>query len=185
MKLICGLGNPGNKYKFTRHNAGFLLLDWIGEKENLTFSKNKKFNAMAYKGRYLNFDAIFVKPLTYMNLSGESLLSSLSFYKLKSEDLVLVHDDVDIPFETVKIKSGGGTAGHRGLKSIVSKIGNSFTRLRIGVGRPPGHMDTSDYVLQSFSDAEIEKLPEILDRAYEGVNLLLRFGPEEAMNKFN
>jgi PTH1 family peptidyl-tRNA hydrolase len=185
LKLICGLGNPGNKYKYTRHNVGFLLLDLVSDDEGFSFSKDKKFKGQSYKGKLEGEDTLFMKPETFMNLSGDSILPSVSFFKLKVEDVIVIHDDVDLPFGTVKVKLGGGTAGHNGLKHIVSRIGNNFIRIRLGVGRPTPPLETADYVLQNFSREEVSALPEILDRANTSLRLIMTKGVKEAMNEVN
>jgi peptidyl-tRNA hydrolase, PTH1 family len=185
MKVICGLGNPGNHYKYTRHNIGFLALDYIADKEDFEFEQDKNFNSLIFKKKYLSLDILFIKPKTYMNLSGDSILSLFSFYKLKPEDLIVIHDDVDIPFGLVRVKVGGGTAGHNGLKSIVSKIGNNFLRIRLGIDRPPPLFDTADYVLQKFTAEEVSKLPDILEKGRGALNTILTSGANAAMSDFN
>lgn len=184
MNLVCGLGNPGNTYKYTRHNIGFLFLDDLAIDEGFSFKKEKKFNAFSCKGVFLGAEVLFLKPQTYMNLSGESIQPACTFYKIKPEDLIVIHDDVDLPFGNIKIKLGGGTAGHNGLKSIVSKIGNNFIRIRVGIGKS-SVLDTSDYVLQKFSREEIEEVPGILARVHDALKMILEDDIKKAMNEFN
>ena len=185
MRVICGLGNPGNQYKYTRHNIGFLLLDYIADLENFEFQGNKSFNALVYKKKYSAIETLFLKPQTYMNLSGNSILSAFSFFKLKPEDLIVIHDDVDLPFGSIRVKAGGGTAGHKGLKSIISKIGNDFLRIRVGIDKPLPPIDTADYVLQNFTVEEIHKLPDILEKSKNALFSIFSSGVDCTMRDFN
>lgn len=181
--LIVFLGNPGNEYTKTRHNAGFMLADLFEEKERLLW--NGKF-----KGEWVKHDVggdshYFLKPQTFMNKSGQSVQAAASFFKIKPEDIVVVYDDIETDFGVVTVKKGGGLAGHNGLKSIKSSIGSQeFLRLKIGVGRP-SRGDVSSHVLGKFTDDENIVLPLILDKALEALYTILEKGEKEAVSDFN
>lgn len=162
MKLIIGLGNPGKKYKNTRHNFGFTAVDFLREKFDApNFKLNKKCNAEVSK----TDEIIFAKPQTFMNNSGEAAAKLLSFFKLSPDGLVVIHDDLDLDFKKIKTGAGRGSAGHNGAQSIISRLGtNNFNRIRLGVGRPPEHIPPEDYVLQDFSPEESKQLPDILKK---------------------
>ncbi len=186
MILICGLGNPGNKYKYTRHNVGFLLLDFIADEERFAFQKEKRFKGLGFKGKLNKEDAFYLMPETFMNLSGDSVLPVVSFFKLHPQNVIVIHDDVDLPFGTIKLKMGGGSGGHNGLKSIQSKIGNNFVRIRIGIGRPKNpHMDTADYVLQPFSREEMTEIPDLLYKSIDMIKYFVEHGLEKSMNQYH
>ena len=156
-KLLAGLGNPGPKYVWTRHNAGFMVLDRLAHHAGVTISKN------AFSGMYADTTCWgerihLLKPQTFMNLSGRSVLSALHYHKLTIEDLIVIHDDLDIPFGQIKLKKGGGHGGHNGLRSLMQELGSGeFSRIRVGIDRS-GHGDTADYVLSPFSKPEMAKL---------------------------
>lgn len=156
MKLIVGLGNPGKEYKNNRHNAGFILIDLLAEKLGLSWKFERKFNAEICK----NEEFVLVKPQTFMNDSGLSVSKAIKFFKIDLDNLVVVHDDVDLPFGETKFKKGSGTAGHHGVADIIEKLGNiDFWRFRVGVGRPENSkFDVHGYVLGDFSDEELSML---------------------------
>ena len=185
MKLIVGLGNPGVKYEFTRHNIGFLILDKVAEKLNTDISKDKfkgKFNKKSYNGE----EVVLLKPLTYMNLSGESVLPALKFFKIEVKDILVIHDELDIAFGKMKFKKGGGFAGHNGLKSIGANLSKQeFNRLRVGIGRPIGPQPVYDYVLQKFSNDDIAELDDLIDKSANAVIYYLENNILEAMNQFH
>lgn len=172
MKLIVGLGNPGKKYEKTRHNFGFMAIDFLREKYNApNFKMNKKCNAEISK----TDDFIFAKPQTFMNKSGEAVAKLLSFYKLTARDITVLHDDMDIEFGKIRESVGSRAAGHNGVQSIIDSVGTQdFKRIRLGVGRPPSFAKASDggpanippedYVLQNFPPEELEKIPDILKK---------------------
>jgi len=162
MKLIIGLGNPGKKYEKTRHNLGFMAVDFLREKLGAPdFKSNKKCAAEFSKSG----EIILAKPQTFMNLSGEAVAKLLSFYKLDLDDLIVIHDDIDLELGKIKDGKNHGPAGHNGVKSIIELLGTKdFPRLRIGVGRPPEHIPPEDYVLQNFTSAELKLLPEIFNK---------------------
>ncbi|MBI5893933.1 MAG: aminoacyl-tRNA hydrolase [Deltaproteobacteria bacterium] len=136
MMLIIGLGNPGARYEFTRHNIGFLAVDCIADKTDIPLNK-KSYNAVWGKGKISENDAAIAKPLAFMNLSGEAVKSLADFFCIETKDIIVIYDDVDLDFGTVRIKKRGGSSGHRGMESIIEKLGtNDFTRIRLGIGRP-------------------------------------------------
>lgn len=183
--LITGLGNPGREYRFNRHNVGFMLLDKLAEHLEVSFSRLES-KALVTKTNYSNARLILVKPQTYMNNSGQAVGSLLRFYKVPLENLFVVYDDVDLPLGTIRIRSGGGSAGQKGMKSIIERLGSQdFPRIRIGVGRPPGRMSAADYVLQDFSSDEKTLISETLDRGVEATLMFVREGLETAMNRYN
>ena len=168
MHLIIGLGNIGEKYQLTRHNVGFLVIDEITK--NLTTSNINKanFKADVLKSGY----NLFVKPNTYMNNSGESVIAIKEYYKIDIENIIVVHDDLDLPFGTVKFKIGGGHGGHNGLRSIDSHIGKEYIRVRIGIGKPTNKTDVSNYVLSNFSKEELNKLEGIISHTIKAIEAI-------------
>lgn len=183
--LVVGLGNPGREYRNSRHNVGFMLLDRLAERLGCTFSRVES-RALVAKGDYLENRLILVKPQTYMNLSGQAASSLLRFYKIPLEQLLVIYDEVDLPLGILRLRPGGGSAGHKGMQSIMDKLGTQeFPRLRIGINRPPGRKEAADYVLQDFSKDEAQLLPELLDRAIEAVLTFVRGGITDAMNLYN
>lgn len=182
--IIAGLGNPGPKYQWTRHNAGFLFLDRIAALEGISIAR-KQFSGQTAEWDRKNTRLVLLKPQTFMNLSGRSVISALQFYKLKPEQLIVAHDDVDLPLGTVRLKQGGGHGGHNGLRSIMELLGRGdFLRLRIGVGKPL-HGDVSDYVLGNFSPKEMEIVARVLDGALEQLETALDEGVPKAMSLYN
>ncbi|HLN19362.1 MAG TPA: aminoacyl-tRNA hydrolase [Patescibacteria group bacterium] len=167
MKLIVGLGNPGKKYKKTRHNAGFMTVDRIRGSYNLAdFKFNRNFNAEVSKGNFDGKDNILAIPQTFMNESGDSVRTILDFYKLTPKDLIIIHDDIDLPLGEFKIARFSGSAGHNGVQDIIDKIGTKeFLRVRIGVANDKlkNPIDPADFVLQNFSDEELKTLEKISD----------------------
>ncbi len=162
MKLLVGLGNPGPKYEMTRHNAGFLLLDEIASDCGIAWS-GSKFQSIFAKGPVLGETCVLLKPQTFMNLSGRSVVPALQFFKLTVENLIVFHDDIDVPFGKVKARTGGGHGGNNGIRSIMAELGTGdFSRIKLGVGRPQSPEDgqVSNWVLSRFSDTEIEVLQQ-------------------------
>ncbi len=184
MKIIAGLGNPGDQYRMTRHNMGFLVLDALADDAGIAIQK-KKFEALLGDGRLGEHRLLLVKPQTFMNLSGQSLRQVIDFYQKTAEDLIVVHDDLDLPFGTVRIKVGGGDGGHKGIRSIMDHLGGAFTRVRLGIGKPPFKDDTEHYVLQAFPKADLEVLAGVVRNACEAVREILDAGTRSAMNHFN
>jgi len=184
MKIICGLGNPGKKFKMTRHNLGFLVLDFFAKKEKFPkFKLEKKFQAkISKKGEIL-----LVKPQTFMNNSGKALKFLIANLRLKIEDLIVIHDDIDLPLGKIKIVKNRGAAGHKGVESIIKELGTkNFIRFRIGIqpkiGKPK---NVEKFVLQKFNKEEKKILKEVIKKAVEAIEVALIEGIEKAMNKYN
>ncbi|MEN9563002.1 MAG: peptidyl-tRNA hydrolase [Chloroflexota bacterium] len=183
--LLIGLGNPGREYKDTRHNIGFMLIDHLAEKIGARGMKVQS-KAIITSGLHEERKLILAKPQTYMNLSGQSVQGLLHFYKIPLENLLIAHDDLDIPFGTIRIRPTGGPGGQRGMANTIELLGTKdFPRLRLGIGRPPGRMDAKDYVLQDFSRDELKLMPELLSRASEAALEFVMKGLNAAMNKYN
>jgi peptidyl-tRNA hydrolase, PTH1 family len=183
--LVVGLGNPGREYRETRHNVGFMLVDRLAERLGVTFSRVES-KALVAKGDHQGNRLILAKPQTFMNLSGEAAGALYRFYKIPQANLLVAYDDVDLPFGTLRIRPGGGSAGQKGMASIIERLGTQdFARLRIGIGRPPGRMQAADYVLQNFSKADAEFLPGVLDRGADAALLFTTQGLDAAMNQYN
>ena len=183
--LIAGLGNPGPGYAANRHNAGYLTADVLAARAGARF-KVGKFRALAAEGRLAGQSVTIIKPLTFMNESGGPVTGVSGFYRLGPEQLVVIHDELDLPFGTVRLKLGGGDNGHNGLRSVTTRLGTrEYYRVRIGIGRPPGRMDPAAYVLRDFAAAERKELPLVLDRAADAVEALLADGLAVAQNAFH
>jgi peptidyl-tRNA hydrolase, PTH1 family len=183
--LIVGLGNPGRQYRKNRHNIGFLLVDRLAERLDVSFSRLEA-KALVTKADYQGLRLVLAKPQTYMNLSGQAVASLLKFYKIPLENLLVAYDDVDLPFGSLRLRPTGGSAGQKGMASIIERLGTQdIPRLRLGVGRPPGRMDAADYVLQDFSPSEEPVLSESLERGVQSVLTFVTLGLEAAMNQFN
>jgi PTH1 family peptidyl-tRNA hydrolase len=183
--LIVGLGNPGREYRENRHNIGFMLMDRLAVKLNARFTRLQS-KALVASAAYSDCKIILAKPQTFMNLSGQSVQGLIHFYKLPLANLLVAHDDLDLPPGTIRIRPDGGSAGQKGMTSILQRFGtDEFPRLRLGIGRPPGQMQAPDYVLQDFSDAEMSLISETLNRAVEAVLAFVTDGLDAAMNKYN
>jgi len=183
--LIAGLGNPGREFEHNRHNVGFMLLNCLAEKLSHRFGKVQS-KALVAQAIYEGERIILMKPQTYMNNSGTSVSSLVRFYKVPFNNLLVVYDDVDLPLGILRIRPSGGSAGQKGMQSIIERLGtDEFPRLRIGTGRPPGRKEAADYVLQDFPPQEIELLEETLDRAVEAVLAFIRDGLDRTMNLYN
>ena len=183
--LVVGLGNPGRENRNNRHNIGFLVLDQLAERLGTSFSR-MRMNALQTAVKYKNHRLILIKPQTYMNSSGKAVSSFVRFYKLPLENLLVVYDDVDLPFHTLRMRPDGGDAGQKGVRSIIQELGTQqFPRLRIGINRPPGRMSVSSYVLLDFSEQEAENLPFILNQASDAMLTFVELGLNQAMTTFN
>ncbi|MEN6555900.1 MAG: aminoacyl-tRNA hydrolase [Anaerolineaceae bacterium] len=183
--LIAGLGNPGLQYRYTRHNAGFLVAQALADTLDIPL-KRVKFRCQIGEGKLEGTPLIIAKPLTYMNDSGSAVSSLLHYFKVPLERLLVIHDDLDLPLGVLRLRPGGGSAGQRGVQSIADKLGTSaFPRLRFGIGRPPGRMDPADYVLEKFSASEQELLRMTLEQAAAAARTFIREGLEKAMNQYN
>ena len=183
--LLIGLGNPGREYRDTRHNVGFMLIDRLIVRLNARGMKVQS-KAIVTTATYEDRKLILAKPQTYMNLSGQSAQGLLNFYKIPVENMLIAHDDLDIPFGTIRIRPKGGPGGQGGMASTIEQLGTKdFPRLRMGIGRPPGRMDPAAYVLQNFSRDEMQTLSEVLDHGTEAVFAFVTHGLNKAMNEFN
>ena len=186
-KLIVGLGNPGDKYADTRHNAGEWLIARLARRFNVTLNAENKFSGYVGKTLINSKEIRFLVPMTFMNLSGKAVGALANFYRIKPEEILVLHDELDLPPGSVKLKLGGGHGGHNGLKDIVAALGNNnnFYRLRIGIGHP-GHRDlVAGYVLNKPSPSEREALEKALDEAANCVELLFKDGIVKATNRLN
>lgn len=183
--LLIGLGNPGREYRDTRHNVGFMLIDRLAVRLDARGMKVQA-KAIVTNAAYQERKLILAKPQTYMNLSGHSAQGLLNFYKIPVENMLVAHDDLDLPFGTIRIRPKGGPGGQKGMASTIEQLGtNGFPRLRIGIGRPPGRMDPAAYVLQNFSKDEFKALSEIIERAADAALEFVINGVNMAMNKYN
>ncbi|MER2136034.1 MAG: aminoacyl-tRNA hydrolase [Arthrobacter sp.] len=185
--LVAGLGNPGPGYSRNRHNVGQMVLDELASRMGGRFKAHKS-RAQVLEGRtgIGGPRVVLAKPLTYMNLSGGPVSALARFYGIEPENIVAVHDEIDIPFNSVKLKLGGGEGGHNGLRDISKALGTKdYLRVRVGVGRPPGRMDTADWVLKDFGSAEAKDLPFLVSDGADAVELLLSDGLLAAQQKFH
>lgn len=185
--LVVGLGNPGPDYSSNRHNVGQMVLDELAGRIGGSFKVHRS-RAQVLEGR-LGIGGprvVLAKPLTYMNVSGGPTSALARFFDIPPERLAAVHDEIDIPFNTIKLKLGGGEGGHNGLRDISKALGTKdYFRVRVGVGRPPGRMDTAEYVLRDFAGAEKKELPFLLDDAADAVELLIRDGLAAAQQRYH
>jgi PTH1 family peptidyl-tRNA hydrolase len=183
--LVVGLGNPGPQYAETRHNFGFRVVDLLAARMGARFSPHKT-GADIAEGRLDGRRVILAKPRSYVNLSGAAVAGVLRYFSLPVDSLVVVHDELDLPFGALRLKRGGGEGGHNGLKSTSAALGSKeYLRVRFGIGRPPGRQDPADYVLREFAAAERKELAFFCDRAADAVEALLAKGLEAAQNEFN
>ncbi len=183
--LIVGLGNPGKKYAHTRHNIGFMCVDALAAKYQIAI-ESVKFQAKVGEGIITDKRVVLVKPQTYMNVSGVAVRGLASFYKIPSEQILLIHDDLDTPVGTLRIRTGGGAGGQKGVRSTIEHLGTEkFPRVRFGIGRPPGKMDAAVYVLQEFIKEEVPLVRETVERVIKAVEIWLTEGIEMAMNRQN
>jgi peptidyl-tRNA hydrolase, PTH1 family len=185
LKLIIGLGNPGLKYQTTRHNSGFLAVDEIAACRNIPVQL-KGFDACYGKDRIGDIPILLVKPMTFMNISGTAVKKIVDYFKIDIQDMVVIHDDIDLPLGTIRLKAGGGHAGHKGLISIIDCLVNpEFVRVRIGIGRPFDKLTVERYVLEQFAEDEMRLLPEIMRKVSDAVTMIATSGIQAAMNLFN
>jgi PTH1 family peptidyl-tRNA hydrolase len=183
--LVVGLGNPGPTYAGNRHNAGFMVVDLLAGRVGQRF---KAFRSVAdtVEGRLAGERAVLVRPRSYMNTSGSPIASVRSFFKSPVENVIVVHDELDLPFGSIRLKRGGGDNGHNGLRSITSALGSrEYLRVRFGIGRPPGRQDPADFVLKDFSAAERRDLDLLVDRAADAAESLISVGLEATQNQFH
>ena len=181
MKLIAGLGNPGTRYQLTRHNLGFLVLDRLAETNRISVGQ-MGFDARFGKGMIADLAVLLIKPQTFMNLSGASVRKFFEYYRINIDDVIVVHDDLDLPFGTIRFKAGGGHGGHKGLISIIEHLGTAdFTRIRLGIGKPDRREIVESYVLSAFSQEEMNQLPHVLATSAEMLTEMLSTGIQSAM----
>jgi peptidyl-tRNA hydrolase, PTH1 family len=183
--LIIGLGNPGRRYRKSRHNIGFMVLDQLAAGINTSFSRSQA-EALVTDGRHKGSKIILAKPQTYMNESGRSVGSLARFYQIESENVLVIFDDLDLPLGKLRLRPGGGSGGHRGMRSIFQHLGNQdFPRLRIGIDRPNGRMDPAAYVLQDFDKDDAELVAMTIQRSVESVFSFIERGIQTTMNHYN
>ena len=183
--IIIGLGNPGREYRETRHNLGFMLIDRLCKAMGVSLSRMQS-KALVGLGKMEGQRVVVAKPQTYINLSGQSVGGLVRFYKAPIDHLIIAHDEIDLPLGTLRIRPGGGSAGQRGMASIIQQLGTQdFARMRLGVGRPPGQMDPAAYVLERFHKSELPIVDELLDRAEAAVREFIRTGLNAAINQYN
>lgn len=186
MWLVVGLGNPGGEYKLTRHNIGFMAVDYCLQGLGNPVAKNQ-FKAEIFQTKIGEHQVIFCKPQTYMNLSGESVQPLMGFFKIPLDHLIVIHDEIDQPFGQMKIQKNRGHGGHNGIKSITGLMGTmDYTRLRLGVGRPENpQFNVADYVLGKFTQDEFSQLPDFLNKAGDALEAIMNDGVQKASTKFN
>lgn len=183
--LLVGLGNPGPQYEGNRHNVGYICCDVLAAELGIAFKRDRS-RAMAATGMLGGRKVVLAKPMSFMNLSGGPVAALRTYYKIPDDQIVVLHDELDLQFGTVRLKLGGGNNGHNGLRSVTAALGSrDYYRIRIGIGRPPGRMDPADFVLRDFSAAERKELPEILSRAADSASLLLTRGLAAAQNEIH
>lgn len=182
--LIVGLGNPGREYKENRHNIGFMAVERLAAAHHLSFGKVQSKGLVA-TGRVREASLILLKPQTYMNSSGDCVSAIARFYKIPVANTLIVYDELDLPFGTLRLRKSGGAGGHNGMRSIIQHLGNDFPRLRLGVGRPPGRMPAAAYVLQNFGKTDQPLLDDLLDEAVRAIETYLHDGIELAMTRHN
>ena len=182
MILLVGLGNPGKEYEQTRHNAGFMAVDEIIHRYNFSGFKSK-FKGEISEGEIMGEKVMVLKPQTYMNLSGEAVLSIASFYKIPVDNIIVFHDEMDLPLGKIRVKKGGGSGGHNGLKDIDKRLGNNYLRVRIGVSKPQNKEDVVNWVLSSFSKEEKKTLEKVIEGIAKHAPLMVKKDTENFMNK--
>ena len=186
MKLIVGLGNPGREYRDTRHNAGFMVLDDIAKRHDLTWSMAPAQVPDTFVAKKFGPQPVLIaKPLTFMNLSGDAAAGLLRYYDVDPVDLLIVVDDIDIPFGRLRARASGSAGTHNGLRSVVERLGTGFSRLRVGVGRGDARRDLADHVLAKFEPAEREQLESIITRAADAAEMFAAEGIVKVMNTYN
>lgn len=184
--LVVGLGNPGPEYERTRHNVGFLVADSLAERVGGRFTVHKKSGTDLLQARLDGRQVLIAKPRSYMNLSGRPVSALARFFSVPPTEVIVVHDELDLPFGAVRLKRGGGEGGHNGLRSISGALTTKdYLRTRIGIGRPPGRQDPADFVLKPFAAAERKEVRVVVEQAADAVELLLRVGLEAAQNRLH
>jgi PTH1 family peptidyl-tRNA hydrolase len=184
-RLIVGLGNPGEKYRFTRHNTGFMVVDRLAQARQIPLAKGK-FNVIFGRGKLGSLSVILAKPMTFMNQCGPAVRDLAHFFRLGTQNILVIHDDIDVVFGKLKIKEKGGDGGHNGVKSLIEALrSDEFTRIRVGIGRPQTEKDISPYVLERFDAEQETLLSDIISSARDAVETVLFKGVSEAMNRFH
>lgn len=185
MNLITGLGNVGAKYTFTRHNAGFMVADYLAMQQNESFKENSKLKSLITKIRINNEDTILIKPTTYMNLSGEAIRAVIDYYKIELENTLVVYDDLSLDLGKIRFRGSGSDGGHNGIKSVIQHLGtNKFSRLKIGIGPQPG-IPSEAFVLQNFGQDQLDDLKKVIQTSAEAIEFYFANGIEKTQNKYN
>lgn len=185
MYLIVGLGNPGKEYEYTKHNAGFLVIDNIANKLNVSINKSK-FKGLLCQTKINDEKVILLKPQTYMNLSGESIIEVVNYFNIPKQNVIVIYDDLDIQMGKLRIREKGSAGTHNGMKSIVNHLGtNNFPRIRIGIEKEDNNIQTIDYVLSNFTKKQIEDINKISDNVYDILCYMVKNNIQAAMNKYN
>jgi PTH1 family peptidyl-tRNA hydrolase len=182
--LIVGLGNPGREYRYNRHNIGFMAVERLAAAYTIHMSRVQN-RAIVGSGTVADRPVILARPQTYMNRSGDAVGSLANYYKLEPADILVIYDELDLSFGTLRLRKSGGPGGHNGMRSIIQHLGQGFPRLRLGIGRPPGRMPPAAYVLQDFSPADRPIVDDMLDEAVRAVETFLRQGIDLAMTRHN
>lgn len=182
--LIVGLGNPGREHLYNRHNTGFMAVDRLAARHGIDLKRVQN-KAIVGSGRIADRPVILAKPQAFMNLSGEAVGPLANYYKVPIGNLLVIYDELDIPFGVLRLREKGGAGGHNGMRSIIQHLGNDFARLRLGIGRPPGRMDAAAYVLQDFGRDELPVVSEMLSAAVEAVESFIQQGIDLTMSRFN
>ncbi len=182
--LIVGLGNTGRKYQRNRHNVGFMIVDRLAELHGISVNRVQN-KALVGNGRIANQSVILAKPQTMMNLSGDAVGPIANYYNILPVNVLVIYDELDLPFGTIRLREKGGAGGHNGMKSIINHFGNDFPRLRLGIGRPPGRMPPAAYVLQDFTKEDAPIVAELIDTAVQAVSTFLTDGIDLAMSRHN
>ncbi len=186
VSLIVGLGNPGSEYEKTRHNAGFWFLDELARQQNVSFKPEKKFHGEVARYKHDGEDVWLLKPMTYMNLSGQAVQALAHFYKINLDEILVVHDELDLSVDTARLKKGGGHGGHNGLRDIASKMGgNNFLRLRIGIGHPGDKSKVTNHVLKKASTDDQISIERNIERALNVLPLVIEGEVQKAMNELH
>ena len=184
MFLLVGLGNPGQKYARTRHNVGFDVVDRLGERWGIAVTRSSS-QSLVGDGLVKNERAVLMKPQAYVNLSGGPVRAAMDFYKVPIGNVVVVHDELEVPFGCVRVKRGGGHGGHNGLRDLNQHLGTDYPRVRVGTGRPPEGWDPADFVLSRWKDDEGQEVLRMIERACDAMESVVTEGVDAAMNRFN
>ena len=183
MKVVVGLGNPGVRFRWSRHNIGFQVADLIAERNQISLS-HRRFKALYGIGSIHSQPIVLAKPMTFMNLSGEAVRDVVRYFSAELKDLIVIHDDLDLPFGKLRVKRMGGDGGHQGVRSVIEAVGGShFLRLKVGIGRPPDGMEAAEYVLDRFRETEKSEIDKMLGQAVEVVTVMILEGVDKAISQ--